>query len=68
MVMLTHMKPSTAITVVLLLVIAIAHLLRLFYHTTVMVNTVAIPNWVSLPAVIITAGLAMWLWLENRKE
>jgi hypothetical protein len=68
MITITHMRPSTAITVSLLLIIAIAHLLRLFYQATVTVNTFEIPVWLSVPAVIITGGLAIWLWLENRKE
>lgn len=65
---ITHMRPSTTITVALLLVIAIAHLLRLFYQAAVTVSAVAIPVWLSVPAVIITGGLAIWLLLENKKE
>ena len=68
MITIAHMRPSTTITVALLLIVALAHLLRLFYQATVTVNTFAIPVWVSVPAVIITGGLAIWLWLENRKE
>jgi len=68
MITIAHMRPSTVITVALLLLIAIVHLLRLFYQTSVMVSTVAIPVWSSVPAVIIAGGLAIWLWLENRKE
>jgi lipopolysaccharide export LptBFGC system permease protein LptF len=68
MIMWAHRRPSITIAVVLLLIIAIAHVLRIFYHTSVMVNTVTIPAWVSLPAVIVTGGLAIWLWMENRKE
>jgi chromate transport protein ChrA len=41
-------------------------LLRLFYQTNVMVSTVAVPVWISLPALIITAGLAIWLLYENK--
>ncbi len=66
MITLAHMKPSITITVLLLIIIAVAHLLRVFYSTSVTVNTVTIPIWVSVPAVIITGGLAIWLWLENR--
>jgi hypothetical protein len=68
MIMWAHRKPSTVITAVILLIIAIAHLLRLFYHTNVMVSSTAIPVWISLPAVLITGGLAIWLWQDNRKE
>jgi intracellular septation protein A len=68
MIMWAHRRPSIAIAAALLLIVAIAHILRMFYHTDVMVNTVAIPAWVSLPAVIVTGGLAIWLWIENRRE
>lgn len=68
MIMWAHRRPSIAIVAALLLIIAIVHLVRLFYHTSVMVNTVAVPVWLSLPALIVTGGLAIWLWMENRKE
>jgi hypothetical protein len=61
------MKPSIAITVLLLILIAIAHVLRLFYHVSVTVNAVTIPVWASVIGVVITGGLAIWLWLENRR-
>jgi hypothetical protein len=31
-----------------------------------MVNTTTVPVWVSLPALIVTGGLAIWLLLENK--
>ena len=60
------MKPSITIAVLLLILVSIAHLLRLFYSMSVTVNTVTIPVWASVLGVIITGGLAIWLWLENR--
>jgi uncharacterized membrane protein len=59
-------KPSTIVTVILLILIAIAHVLRLVFHTTVMVSATAVPAWVSVAAIIIPLALAYWLWLENR--
>jgi hypothetical protein len=67
MMTLAHMKPSTAVTVLLLTLVAIAHIVRLFYHMSVTVNAVAIPVWVSVMGVIIAGGLAIWLWSENSK-
>ena len=66
MITLSHMKPSILIAVVLLLIIAVIHLLRFLFQEGVTVGTVAIPVWVSLPAMLITAGLAIWLWFDNR--
>jgi hypothetical protein len=68
MIMWAHRRPSVAIAAALLLIVAIAHLVRMFNHANVMINTVTIPTWVSLPAVIVTGGLAIWLWMENRRE
>jgi len=67
MITLTHIKPATLITAVLLLIIAIAHLLRLLYQTNVTVSSVAIPEWISIPTIVVTAGLAAWLVQENKK-
>jgi hypothetical protein len=69
------MKPSTAIAVIFLLLVSIAHLLRLIFQVKVMANAVdlpmanavEIPMWMSIPACIVTAALAIWLWLENKK-
>jgi hypothetical protein len=66
MITLAH-KPSTVVTVILLLLIALAHLLRLIYHTSVMVSTAMVPAWVSVLAIIIPIALAIWLWQENRR-
>ena len=68
MILWAHRKPSTVITAVILLIIAIVHLFRLFYHINVTVSSTSIPVWISMPAFVIAAGLAIWLWLDNRKE
>jgi hypothetical protein len=61
------MKPSTIVAAVFLLLVSIAHLLRLIFQVKVMANTIEIPIWMSVPACIVTAVLAIWLWLENKK-
>jgi len=61
------MKPSTIIAVIFLLLVSIAHLLRLIFQLKVTANAVEIPMWMSIPACIVTAALAIWLWLENKK-
>jgi hypothetical protein len=61
------MKPATTITVIFLLIVSIIHLLRLILHVTVMTNLFDVPMWMSVPACLVTAGLAIWLWKENKK-
>ena len=62
------MKLSIAITAIFLLVVSIAHLLRLIFQVKVMANTIEIPIWMSVPACIVTAALAIWLFIENKKN
>jgi hypothetical protein len=61
------MKLSTTIAVIFLLVVSIVHLLRLVFQVKVMANTVEIPMWTSIPACIVTAAMAIWLFIENKK-
>jgi len=61
------MKPSTIVAVIFLFLISIVHLLRLIFQVKVTANSIEIPMWMSIPACIVTAGLAVWLLLENRK-
>ena len=61
------MKPATTITVILLLIVSIMHLLRLVLQVNVITTLFVVPMWMSVPACIVTAGLAIWLWKENKK-
>jgi hypothetical protein len=60
------MKPFTTITVVFFTVIAIAHLLRLFFGWEVIVIGFVIPVWWSAPGVAVAGGLAFMVWRENK--
>jgi uncharacterized membrane protein len=62
------MKPSIMVTVVFLLLVALAHLLRLIFQTEVTINAVELPMWPSVVACIATAILALWLLRENKKR
>lgn len=66
MITLTH-RPATLITVLILAIIAAAHLLRLIFQSNVTVGATEIPVWSSVPALLIAAGLAWWLWNENKR-
>ena len=60
------MKPFTTLAVALFVLIAIAHLLRLFNGWEVIVGGFVIPVWFSWLGLIIAGGLAVMLWREAR--
>ena len=62
------MKPFTAMTVVLLALIAVLQLLRFVLGWEVTVNGLMVPVWLSGIAFVITAGLALMVWREARRE
>jgi hypothetical protein len=61
------MKPFTTIAAVIFVLIAFAHILRMFFGWEVMVNGMAVPKWASLAGLVIAAGLAVMLLREARK-
>jgi membrane protein implicated in regulation of membrane protease activity len=61
------MKPFTAITVVLLALIAVLQLLRFVLGWEVTVNGLVVPVWLSGIAFVIAAGLALMVWREARR-
>ncbi len=62
------MKPSTAVAVIFLLLVSITHLLRFIFQVKVTANTIEMPMWMSVLACIVTAALAIWLFIENKKH
>jgi len=61
------MKSSVIVVTIFLVLVSIAHLLRLIFQAKVMLNTAQMPMWMSAAACIVTAALAIWLWQENKK-
>lgn len=61
------MKPFTTVAVVVFSIIAVVHLLRLFFHWQVTINGAIVPIWVSIPGFIITGVLAIMLLREAKK-
>ena len=59
------MKRATLLTTVVLVLIVVAHVLRLILGTKVTVAGRTIPMWPSAAAVILFAVLAIGLWREN---
>ncbi len=61
------MKPFTTIAAVIFVLIALAHILRMFLGWEVTVNGIAVPKWASIAGLVIAAGLAVMLLREARK-
>jgi len=59
------MKPFTTVAVIVFALVAVAHLLRLFYGWEVVVAGVVIPMWVSWLGLVVAGGLAVMIWREH---
>ena len=62
------MKPATKITVVLLALVALAHLLRLVFGTEAVVGEWVVPMWVSFIGVLLPGGLAYYVYREHQDD
>lgn len=60
------MKPFTMAAILVFVLVALLHLLRLVMEWTVVVNEVVIPMWASVVGIIIAGGLAILLWRESQ--
>jgi protein-S-isoprenylcysteine O-methyltransferase Ste14 len=58
-------KPVTLIVIILLSMVAIAHLARLAFGVEVLIRGWVVPQWVSVPGFLIFAVLAVLLWRER---
>jgi hypothetical protein len=61
------MKPFTTIAIIIFSIIALMHILRLFFGWEVIINGKILPVWISVPGFLIASGLALMLWRESRK-
>jgi hypothetical protein len=59
------MKPATLVATIFLFVIAIMHLVRLFFQVELTVNGAMVPMWLSIFGFLFTASLAIMMWREN---
>ncbi len=57
-------RPFTVIAIVVLGLMALAHLLRLLLGWYVVVAGLSIPMWISVLGLVVAAGLATMLWRE----
>lgn len=57
----------TAIAAAVFAIISLMHLLRIILCWEVTVNSVVIPQWLSIIGFIIAGGLSFMLWKEGRR-
>lgn len=60
------MKPFTVIAIIIFVIVALLHLARYLLGWEILVNSVAIPMWISLTGFVIAAVLAVMLWREMK--
>ena len=60
------MKIGAKLAILLLTLVAIAHLLRLLNGVAVTVGDWSVPQWVSMAGVIVPLVIAGLLWSENK--
>ena len=61
------MKTGSLIAIILFIVVALAHLYRVLTGTEVIIAGDTIPQWISVPGVIVPA-LVAWLLYRESKE
>jgi len=62
------MKTGTFVAMIFLVLVAIAHILRVIWQVEVIVGGYYLPMWISYAAVILTAVLAGAMWNEHRSK
>lgn len=60
------MKPFALAAVVVLGIVALAHLYRLIQPFEVVVAGDVIPQWVSVVGLVVAGGISVMLWRESR--
>ena len=64
---MTTRRPFTFIAAAIFLLMALAHLYRLLAPFPVTIGATELPQWVSIVALAITAGLSAILFRESRR-
>ena len=62
------MKTGTFVAMIFLVLVAIAHILRVIWQVEVIVGAYYVPMWMSYAAVVLTAVLAGAMWNEHRSN
>jgi membrane protein implicated in regulation of membrane protease activity len=61
------MKPVALIVSILLVLIAVAHLVRLVFGMEIVIAGMVVPMWISPIACVVMTVLAVLLWRESRR-
>jgi len=59
------MKLGSTLAMILMLLVAIAHALRLVFQVDITAGTVVVPAWVSVVGIVVPAAIALLLWRER---
>ena len=62
------MKTGSFVAMIFLVLVAIAHILRVIWQVEVIAGGYYLPMWMSYAAVILTAVLAGAMWNEHRSK
>ncbi len=62
------MKPASLVAAIVLALVAVAHVLRLVFHTEVVVGGTVIPMWVSGGGCVVAAALSVLVLREARQQ
>jgi hypothetical protein len=60
------MKTGTLLAIILFVLVAVAHLIRLIDRTDIMVGTMVLPLWASVLGVVVPGLIAWLLWKESK--
>lgn len=61
------MKTAHLLASLFMIVVAVAHLLRLIFQTQVVVGSTVMPVWMSVFGMVVPAFIAWLLWRESRR-
>jgi hypothetical protein len=62
------MKPGTSLAMILLVIVSIAHLLRVIFGWEVTIADAVVPVWASGVAFVVAGLAAFLLWKDSRQR
>ncbi len=60
------MKTGTLVAIIVFIVVALAHLYRLVTGAELLLNGDIVPQWISVPGVLLPGLIAWLLWKESK--
>jgi hypothetical protein len=59
------MKPGSALSFVLMLLVALGHACRLLLHVDITAGSIVVPAWASVVGIVVPLCIALLLWRER---